>query len=362
MDFEARLALANGRLKSAAIGVVIERSGKTGLRLRATLPPKPGEEGKPYQQRITLTYRANPEGLKKAEAEARKVSGLVAAGDFDWTPYVKNYVQADSIGDWVERFEQDYFTRRERNPQSETTWRKDYAQVFNSLPASEALTAQVLLTAIASTSPDTRTRKRFVTVCTSLAKFAGLEANFMGMRGSYSPTRVNPRSLPDDVQIATWRDKIPNPAWRRVYGLLAVYGLRPHEVFKCALALPLLEISSDTKTGKRRVYPFYPEWAEAWDLGGDLPVVTGKNNSDLGNRVSHAFARYGIPFNPYDLRHAWAVRSMEFGLDISLAAAQMGHSVRVHAEIYHAWISEEVHQRAYQALMLRSDRPLAPKI
>lgn len=134
MDFDTRLALANGRLKAAATNVLIERSGKTGLRLRATLPPKPGETGKNYQQRITLTYRANPEGLKKAEIEARKVSALVAAGEFNWDPYVKNHIQAESVGDWITRFEADYFTRRERNPASETTWSKDYMAVFSHLP------------------------------------------------------------------------------------------------------------------------------------------------------------------------------------------------------------------------------------
>ncbi|MFW6359494.1 MAG: hypothetical protein ACOC0N_09850, partial [Chroococcales cyanobacterium] len=31
---------------------------------------------------------------------------------------------------------------------------------------------------------------------------------------------------------------------------------------------------------------------------------------------------------------------MEFGLDLSLATQPMGHSVKVHTDIYHHWISE----------------------
>lgn len=175
---------------------------------------------------------------------------------------------------------------------------------------------------------------------------------------------MTPRDLPTDETIAQWRERIPNPNWQYAYGLIAVYGLRPHEVFRCNLdRFPVLQVEDNSKTGARRVYPFYPEWLEQWNLReATLPKVSGRNNSDLGSRVTHQFSRYAVPFPPYNLRHAWAVRSMEFGLDISLAAQQMGHSVRVHSETYHAWISEEVHQRAYEVLMLRADRPKVPQL
>jgi len=66
-----------------------------------------------------------------------------------------------------------------------------------------------------------------------------------------------------------------------------------------------------------------------------VPEVTARRSSDLGERLSHYFRRWAkIPFPPYDLRHCWAVRTLEFGLDVSLAAAQMGHSVQVHTELY----------------------------
>lgn len=91
-----------------------------------------------------------------------------------------------------------------------------------------------------------------------------------------------------------------------------------------------------------------------------LCPIGGKPNSDLGNRV-YAFKRLDVPFQPDDLRHAWAVRALEFGLDMSLAVAQMAHRVKVHADIYHHWISEDVHQRAFSALLNRSDRPRPPE-
>jgi hypothetical protein len=38
----------------------------------------------------------------------------------------------------------------------------------------------------------------------------------------------------------------------------------------------------------------------------------------------------------------------------------MGHSVKLHCELYHAWITERQQQRMFEALMLKSDRPQAP--
>lgn len=360
--FEGKLAQANGRLKSAKTGVTIEARGNR-LCLRAVLPPKPGSSVlKPSQQRLTLGYHANPAGLKLAEQEARKVGALLDCGEFDWTPYCQVLVTKDSVADWVSRFEADYFTRRERTPKSETTWRDDYARVFRSLPHDEPLTVALLTAAISTQKPDSRNRKRWADVCGRLAQFAGLAADFKPLRGKYSSKSVCPRDLPDDATIARWRGEIPNPAWQRAYGLIAAYGLRPSELVLCNFdRFPILQAPAEGKTGWRRIYPFYPEWVEEWELAaGELPKLSGRCNTDLGQRVSKAFSRYHIPYPPYHLRHAWAVRTLEFGLDITLAAQQMGHSLKVHSEIYHAWISEDVHQRAYEVLMNRVDRPMAP--
>jgi integrase len=361
MTFEARLSQANGRLKAGKIGVSIEVRGER-LCLRAVLPPRPGSSKKqPYQQRLALHCHANPSGLKLAEQEARKVGAMLESKTFDWVLYVKPIAMPSTCADWVARFEADYFSRRARTPKTETTWRHDYQKVFTELPSDTPLSLEVLDSLIRSKPPDTRTRKRFVDVCTRLASFAGLKPDFAGLKGSYSAAKVVPRDLPGDLEVAHYRSTIPNLEWRRVYGLLAVYGLRPHEAFSCDLSrFPLVQVAAETKTGARLVYPFYPEWAESWELKGALPLVSGKTNSDVGNRVTHAFKRYSIPFPPYHLRHCWAVRSLQFGLDVSLAAAQMGHSVKVHCEIYHAWITEDIHDQAYRTLMGNPSRPKPP--
>ncbi|HAA32739.1 MAG TPA: integrase, partial [Cyanobacteria bacterium UBA8553] len=67
-------------------------------------------------------------------------------------------------------------------------------------------------------------------------------------------------------------------------------------------------------------------------------------------------------FRPYDLRHCWAIRSIHYGLDIPLAAQQMGHSATIHSQTYHAWLSYQHHQQAFERLLKRADRPLPPRL
>jgi integrase len=301
--------------------------------------------------------------LKLAEWEAKRVGLSLDAGSFDWGLYVKtsslNNIQ--TVASWITAFEADYFTRRQRNSKSETTWRSDYLKAFAKLPQQEPLTVELLKRTIEATDADSRTRKRFCDCLGRLATFAGLEADFRPLRGHYSTSTVEVRQVPPDAVIAAWWAKIPNLAWRNAYGLLATYGLRNHELFYLDFSkMPVLLVLDGSKTNFHRVYPLYPEWVEQFALSDHLPPCTGPTNSALGHRVTVAFRRYGVPFNPYDLRHAWAVRSLEFGLPVELAAQQMGHSVDVHCRTYHRWISEEVHDRAYRVMMARKDRPKPP--
>ena len=359
----------NDRLKAAKLGVTVEARGKgTFLSLRAKLPPKDGI-GDWTRQYISLEIFNNPAGLKKAREEALRLSGEIAADTFNWLGWVEPEDPCcEAVSAWVKRFEQDYFERHARNGKSETTWKTDYRFPFNQLSPDAPLTPELLRAAIVATEPDSRTRKRFSITLGQLARFAGLELDTKSLRGKYSPKRVNPRDLPSDQEISEWRDRIPNEQWQYAFGLMACYGLRNHELWHIDLEKlrdnPVLSLTEDLhgggKTGARRVWALYPEWWDKWHLWDVslLPEVTGKTNAALGNRVITAFARYGF-HKPYNLRHCWAVRSIDF-LPVELAAIQMGHSLTVHTEQYHHWISDEVHQRAYDLAMKRSDRPLPP--
>jgi integrase len=363
---EARLSQSNGRLKAAKVGVSIIQQGDR-LYLRATFPPKPGSDRiRSFQQRLALGVHANPAGLSFAEKEARKVGALLDCKQFDWTPYLKPAMpDPETVNEWVQRFEADYFSRRARSHKTETTWQGDYQKVFRRLPQDQALSVALLKQAILETPPDSKTRKRACMVLGAIARFANLEFDPKPFAGSYSPRRVSPRDLPTDEVIAEQYATLTNPGWQWVYGMIATYGLRPHEVFR----LDLDELKKgqkivsvlDGKTCSRRVWPCYPEWYEGWSLSVvTLPnIMLNRANDAVGESCAHYF-KGKLPFKLYDLRHCWAVRTLEFGLDVTLAAQQMGHSVQVHTEQYHAWITDRHHQRAFEQMMMRPDRPVAP--
>jgi hypothetical protein len=359
----------NARLKAAKLGVSVEARGKGAmLSLRAMLPPKNGA-GKWRQQYISLGIYNNPAGLKRADAEARKLSGQLACKEFNWGDWIESdKPELDTIAAWIDRFEIEYFGRRARNPKSETTWRTDYLQPFRQLPLESPLAVEVLRQSILETEPDTRNRQRRCVALGALAKFAGLDLDAKNLRGDYSPKRLTPRDLPTDTEISQQRDRIPNESWQWAFGMMACYGLRNHELFHIDLkklrTSPVLSLLDDNngggKTGSRRVWACYPEWWDMWRLWDvKLPPVTGKDNSALGNRVTHQFDRYKLG-KPYNLRHCWAVRTIEFGIAPELAAIQMGHSYQIHTNVYHYWIGDEIHQRAFDLAMQRPDRPLPP--
>lgn len=361
--FQKKLNQANGRLKSANFGIRIELRQKR-LALVATFPPKPDANHQIWKQsKLALGIYANGAGIQQAEKEARKVGALLATKEFRWEDYLKPTLPAGKIKDLIGQAEQDYFSKREKNQKSENTWAGDYLKIYKKLPQDEALTERIIMDCLLSTTPDSRTRKRAVIALQKLADLAGLEIDLSGYKGKYSPKRVKPRDIPEDKQIAKTFYSIPNQSWQWCYGMIACFGLRPHEIFwidDISFDSEVLSLLEGGKTGARRVWAIYPEWLEQFDLLNIKSPNCSGNNEQLGHRIATQFKRYGIPFKAYDLRHAWAIRSMEFGLDVSLAAQQMGHSLDVHSEIYHHWISDAHHQRAYDLLVNRRDRPSPP--
>ena len=158
--------------------------------------------------------------------------------------------------------------------------------------------------------------------------------------GGYGLHRARFRQLPTDPQILEAAGRIPNPKWRLAFALMATYGLRNHEVFFCdcsSLAAggdQVLRVLPTTKTGEHQSWPFHPDWVEHFGLQelAENPAALPAIQTDLrrttlqqvGRRVSEQFRRYDLPITPYDLRHAWAVRTIHVGLPDTVAARMMG--------------------------------------
>lgn len=356
-EYMDRLAQANSRLKADKSRCSIEQRGDR-LLLRVTLPPKPNANRQDWhRQRIFLGCNSTNAGISFAESEARKITALLDQGLFDWHPYLKQDETNLDLNQWLEKFKSHKFSQGI----SETTWHKDY---FDFLKILENLNPDDAIASVKEIAPNTRKRSRACMAITAFFKFAGIQIDLKPYKGSYSPTTVQPRDIPTDATIQDCFFKVENTSWGWAFGCMATYGIRPEE-------LPLLEFekmpvlvvrkkstSSDPKHKfqDRSIYPIYPEWFEEFNLKNvQLP-----KSKDTGKQACKQFQRYKIPFTPYDLRHAWAIRSMEFGLPLELAAQQMGHSMAVHSQTYHKWISDRHHKQAFDRIMAKPDRITPP--
>ncbi|MFQ4135210.1 site-specific integrase [Nodosilinea sp. PGN35] len=374
------IAALNTRLKAARLGLQVERRGDR-LSLRGTLPPRPDStKTRPHQQRIPLRLPATPGGLKQIEREAKVIAAQLIERRFSWANYLapaaEDQPETVPLAERVAQFETHLMAQPGVDVAAmasrKTTWDKAYAPYLKKLVAhGKEHPRQPLETAIVTVleefSPHSRSRQVALTALKAFADFQGLTLpdGFEKLAGTYGNSKTARRHLPSDEVVVEWCDRIPNPAWRYVYGVMATYGLRNHEVFFCDYRElrqgnpdGRITVLETTKTGLHDVWPFYPEWIERFGLRqGTLPPIntdlTSTTLQRIGQQVAIQFKRYGVPFSPYDLRHAWAVRTIHFGLPDTVAARMMGHSVAIHNRTYHRWITHRDQQAAVQAALQR---------
>ena len=357
------------------------RRDKSSLALRGRFPPKPASTLNPQdellaakRQHLYLGLQATPEGLKAAIAFAKQIDADLMFERFDWTPWLKEKDKpAETVRDWIQRLVKDHWAKVPQDPNKLNSWKKDYQCVYDLLSSERGLTLQVLQEAIlAHSEAGTRTRRRWCLACGKLADFAGLDGRSLRKLSTYNPVHhVKPRDLPDDEVIAQTLEKISNPGWRTVYILMAVFGLRDHEVFRVDLQgldqdPPLIEVHDNSKTGHRIAYACPGEgWGEAFSLSqatAVLPkvITAGKANNDLGTKVTQMFAKYGVSAQlgkVYNLRHAWARRAFEQEWPVELAARSMGHDVRVHVQTYQKFMEESSYLKVYKRLRQNQVKP-----
>jgi integrase len=382
----------NAQLAASGVSLRLERRGQR-LALRGPLPCRQGS-GQLRVQRISLGVPADPAGLEQARQALRRVVQQLQQQSFAWSQWCvapaasarSSAAQAVSAATGidataaVERFEQQFFgdPRRRRNPAgSRTTWTSAYLPYLRRLREQAAsrelpLSEDLLLAVLESYPLASRGRQQCGTALAALARSEQipLPPDWADRAGGYGLHAAQFRQLPSDRQILEWIEQIPNPGWRLAYGLMATYGLRNHEVFFTDLSAlapggdRVIRVLPTSKTGEHQVWPFQPEWVERFELPrlGEArsllpPVCTDLRRTTLqqvGRRVAEQFRRYDLPLTPYDLRHAWAVRTIHIGLPDTVAARMMGHSVAIHTRTYHHWITRRDQQQAVDTALARA--------
>ncbi|MFZ9620805.1 MAG: site-specific integrase [Prochlorococcaceae cyanobacterium] len=381
-----QLEQSNAMLAAAGIRLRLEQRGRR-LNLRGPLPRRdaPAEL---QVQRLSLGLAADADGIREAQRRLLQVHEQLEQQRFNWQDWSERPSSNSSssssscraaLEQQLSSFEAAFFSdprRRRQAAGSRTTWSSAYLPYLRRLQRMASgrqggLDEPLLLAVLESYELASRSRQQCTTALGALARHCGLTLpDDWSERGSgYGLHRAQFRQLPSDSEILALPELIPNPRWRLVYGLMATYGLRNHEAFFCDLSAlaqggdRVIRVLPTSKTGEHQVWPFQPDWVDRFGLAelaasrSALPAVSTDLRrttlQQVGRRVAEQFRRYKLPITPYDLRHAWAVRTIHIGLPDTVAARMMGHSVAIHTRTYHHWITRRDQQQAVDAALAR---------
>ena len=349
------------KLKTISAGIkgVSINQRKDALVLRAVLPPKTGV-GPGKQQWLPLGLKADEHGVKVAHQRALAVAAAKSAGTFDWNNLPWEPPPPPSLGqtgdrpsditvaDAVEQLEADFWQGRVRTSAAERTWQRLRAEV-DRMPPAATLTMDLMVATANTTSPGTRTRQEFLKVSKRVAKLVGIDGTerLDALKTPYEP---EVRDVPADETIAELVDSVADdPTWGWCLWALATFGCRPAEVFSLR---PAGDGTAQVLTVKRKGK--LPIWRTAlalpvsqpqcdrmvpWDVGAPAKYdsATAKLHCD---RWAGWLRRRHPTIQLYDLRHAWAIRSISKLPSTSIAAKCMGHDIAVHHRTYHRWIDQ----------------------
>lgn len=344
------LTQINETLKRVKIQVRGDR-----LSLVATLPAKDGS-GKNKQHRISTGLPNNLDGLRVAKARAQRLESDLNLEKFKWSDWAD--LPDDGgilVKDALKKFEAWYWETRGKTVGREEAFRENYLRFLKKLPENKAVTTQLLRDALIVYPADTFYRKRAHLALGFFARYlkVPLPDDWKILKGKYKPK--SDRYIPSDEEIERIWASINNPAWAWVFGMLATYGLRPHELFHLDLAkMPMIRVLPDTKSGERVVYPVPGGWIDLFNLREQqfpsFALQEEMSNTSLGNKISVGFRQKKLPVVPYGLRDAYAVRCAVLGIDSSIAAKWMGHSIDIHVEHYQKYIDEIAMHRIWSKL------------
>jgi integrase len=395
--FQKAIAEVKARLKAGKVkvGLVV---AKDSIQLQASLPIKPGDTdrtGIGYKQyKISLGIPASLDGVKTAEEEAQELGKLIARRQFEWTDKylgklakVKDRVK--NVGEILEEFKFAYFKTHKLTEKSQHTffYYQDYLKRYVGL---DTVLTQESIDSVIANLQNEHAKQNAIKTLKVLRNTLNL-TTFTLENIKIKKPQSQVRDIPSDEDVVKLYHNFYNYSvsrkgtirrdfleswkmWQWVYGMLATYGLRPREVFvnpdihwwlSSENTDNTWKVAPETKTGYREALPLHPDWVELFDLKNPEFLELLKNQVDgktsftdinaIRVNCSSWFRRVNIPFTPYDLRHAWAIRAHIMGVPIKAAADNLGHSVEIHTEVYQKWFSLENRKKVIRLAVDKRD-------
>ena len=320
------------------------------LYLLANLPRRDGTPGL-RQQRIALKLDDSAVNRRVATKQLRTLEQQLERGTFEWCYWLDEESKAIT---WREAITKLHRARVVLGRTGQSTWDVNYMGRLRQIPAGSACTTDSIAKALERYDRATCSYKELYYLLRHLARLVAVPFPEVPIP-TYSQAELV--EVPNDAQIIDWVQGAQEPA-RWYWGMMATYGLRPHEVEGAQLIeRNLCQVQEGTKTGFRTVVPLPREWVERFGLRERRlrPRLAEVDRPDAaGKWLSVQIKRQGIPWRPYALRHAFAARLWREGgnrLDLYTAARLMGHTPTQHAKTYRAHIQpHQVAEAAERAL------------
>jgi integrase len=308
------------------------------LYLLCRLPPRDDKGGPLRQQRVTLGLDDTPSNRKVAEKRRIELQRQVDQGTFAWG----DWIEPSRGVTWRQAIDLLYRKRVVNGRTGQSTWEISYMGRLRQVDMTAIVTTSGVARALDKYERDTASYKEFFYLLKDLCKlvpvaFPEVPVPTYGLKSS-AP------DVPSDEEIIEILTRVdPELAWH--LGVMATYGLRPHELDQCEFIgdKHRLMVADETKTGGRVVIPCPLEWVDLFNLRSERRRTREIDKADSTSKWLHARKKkYEIAFKPYALRHAYAGRLWRTGgsrLDIYTAARLMGHTVNEHEKTYRAWIT-----------------------
>ncbi|ALF53849.1 hypothetical protein ACX27_14920 [Nostoc piscinale CENA21] len=350
------------------------------------------------QKYLTLGLIDTTENWTIAEAKLQEIQRDIDYDNFDVTldKYQLPAKSSTSIKDdepdkkltfkeMLEVFEKKYFLKRKKGRKSQDSFSQYRQFIIRAFQFKDNfdfyLSKEDIDKAIYSTEAGSSTRNRTVVSLKVFLACFKFEYEFeSGLTAGYKPEK---RVLPNDGEIIdAWhkiqlegeschkRHKGNAESWGWIFAVIATYGLRPHEVLAIDYEksfqpphFPIYineKITGGTKTGSRLVYPLPYKWVEHFDIVKPKTKYIDESRElfqtkirTFADRFGERLKTKGINFRAYDLRHRYAIRGRELGLDSHELAKWMGHTLDEHTQTYQKYWTDNSHSIIYKAGLRR---------
>ena len=325
------------------------------LYLLAKLPKKNGDGW--TQTRIPMGLPDTPVNRKVVDKRRILLQRQIDNDTFEWDFWDDNDRKGTT---WKQAIEQLYKKRVILGRTGENTWHTNYMGRLRQANMSKVVNSREIAEFLSRWRVDQCSYKEAYYLAKDICSLIAVPFPEVSVPKYKKGALTN---VPEDWEIIEWIEKAqaPEPELAWALGMMAVYGLRDHELDDCEFIdlKHRLKVPDDTKTGFRVVVPLHRDWVDLFELRSERRrVKISKAKDATAQWLYHRRHKLGFPYIPYSLRHSYAGRLWRVGgsnLDVFTAARLMGHSVKEHEQTYREWIQPHtIAIRAEQALGLEA--------